>query len=115
MLIAASILIRGFECRMRRRAAHTQPRWWRPDMLFAARAAGSLSSTAVLEYRPTEILPSVVAISKYPARLCRPRRHNSRAHPREPRGSRPTKAAAPRETDSPLEERRFEPLVPPLK
>src|SRR5882762_132320 len=35
MLIAAWILIRGFECRMRRPAAHTQPRWWPPDMLPA--------------------------------------------------------------------------------
>src|SRR6266446_4742443 len=59
-----------------------------------------------------EILPSVVAISKYLARLCRPRRHSSRAHPREPPGSRPTKAASPRETDSPLEEAGFEPPVP---
>ena len=49
------------------------------------------------------------------ARLCRPRRHSSRAHPREPRGSRPTKAASPRETDSPLEEAGFEPSVPPAR
>src|SRR6266481_2948966 len=79
---------------------------------FAASAVGSLSSTAVLESGPTEILPSVVAISKYPARLCRPRRHNSRAHPREPRGSRPTTATSPRETDSPLEGDGFELSVP---
>src|ERR1700730_6110066 len=35
MLIAAWILIRGFECRMRRPAAHTQPRWEPPDVLPA--------------------------------------------------------------------------------
>ena len=72
---------------------------------FAASAFESLSGTAVLEYGPTEILPSVGAISKYSARRCRPRRHISRAHPREPWGSRPTKATSPRETDSPQEGR----------
>src|SRR6202023_3409254 len=80
---------------------------------FAASAFESLSGTAVLEYGPTEILPSVGAISKYSARRCRPRRHISRAHPREPWGSRPTKATSPRETDSPLEGSGFEPSVPP--
>jgi hypothetical protein len=64
---------------------------------------------------PTEILPSVGAISKYSARRCRPRRHISRAHPREPWGSRPTKATSPRETDSPPEQKGFEPLVPPTR
>src|SRR6202030_810513 len=51
-------------------------RWDRRGIL-----ANPISGTAVLEYGPTEILPPVCAISKHPARLCRPGRQAGRAHP----------------------------------
>ena len=44
--------------------------------------ADPLSGTPVLEYGATEILPPVGAISKHPARLCRPRRQADRPQPR---------------------------------
>src|SRR5271167_4458835 len=44
--------------------------------------ADPVSGIAVLEYGPTEILPPVGAASTRPARLCRPARQASRAHPR---------------------------------
>src|SRR3984893_10836345 len=64
-------------------------RWDRRGIL-----ANPISGTAVLEYGPAEILPPVGAISKHPARLCRPGRQASRGHPRGKPGSRPSKANA---------------------
>src|SRR5215813_10359344 len=74
--------------------------------------AAHISGTAVLEYGATEILPPVAAVSKYLARLCRPRRHSSRAHPREKPGFSTYESDLGRETDSPLEGNGFEPSVP---
>ena len=62
--------------------------------------------------RLTEILPAVGVVLTSPARLCRPRRQLSRAHPRETRGSRPAAARFVRDTDCPLEGGGFEPSVP---
>ena len=74
------------------------------------RSSNRAGSTAVLG--PTEILPPVAAVSKYLARLCRPRRHSSRAHPREKPGFSTYESDLGRETDSPLEGGGFEPSVP---
>jgi hypothetical protein len=53
-----------------------------------------VSGTAVLEYSPTEILLPVAAVSKQPARLCRPVAKPA-AHTRaESRGSPRSKADA---------------------
>jgi hypothetical protein len=71
-----------------------------------------VSGTAVLEYGPTEILPPVAAVSKQPARLCRPSRQASRAHPRGKPGFSTYESGLRRETDSPLEQAGFEPSVP---
>src|SRR5262249_25050962 len=78
----------------------------------ATTVANRLAGTAVLEYGATEILPPVAAVSKYLARLCRPRRHSSRAHPREKPGFSTYESDLGRETDSPLEGTGFEPSVP---
>src|SRR5882724_3340386 len=67
---------------------------------------------AVLEYGPTEILPQVGALSKHAERLCRPGHQASRAHPRGKPGFWTFEIGCGRETDSPLEERRFELSVP---
>ena len=72
----------------------------------------AISGTAVLEYGPTEILPPVGAISKHPARLCRPGRQASRAHPRGKPGFSTFESGCGRETDSLLEGDGFEPSVP---
>src|SRR5207253_6099901 len=71
-----------------------------------------ISGTAVLEYGLTEILPPVGAISKHPARLCRPGRRASRAHPRGKPGFSTCARGRGRETDSPLEGGGCEPSVP---
>src|SRR5207302_6102126 len=82
-------------------------RWDRRGIL-----ADPISGTAVLEYGPAEILPPVGAISKHPARLCRPGRQASRGHPRGKPGFSTCARGRGRETDSPLEGTRFEPSVP---
>ena len=71
--------------------------------------------TAVLEYGPTEILPPVGAISKHPARLCRPGRQAGRAHPRRKPGFSTLESGCGRETDCLLEGDGFEPSVPGTK
>ena len=50
-----------------------------------------------------------------PARLCRPRRQTSRAHPRGKPGFSTFESGYGRGTDSPLEGTRFEPSVPPTR
>src|SRR5271165_7696035 len=77
--------------------------------------ADPVSGIAVLEYGPTEILPPVGAASTRPARLCRPARQASCAHPRGKPGFLTYENGFGRETDSPLEGRGFEPLVPRQK
>ena len=84
-----------------------QLRWVQRGIL-----ADPISGTAVLEYGPTEILPPVGAISKHPARLCRPGRQASRAHPRGKPGFSTLESGCGRETDCLLEEAGFEPSVP---
>ena len=74
--------------------------------------ANPISGTAVLEYGPTEILPPVGAISKHPARLCRPGREASRAHPRGKPGFSTFDSGCGRETDCLLEGDGFELPVP---
>src|SRR5208282_1551842 len=74
--------------------------------------AAPVSGIAVLEYAPTEILPSVGAASTHPVRLCRPARQASRAHPRGKPGFSTYESGFGRETDSPLEGAGFEPAVP---
>src|SRR5207247_9373759 len=71
-----------------------------------------ISGTAVLEYGATEILPPVGTILKHPARRCRPGRQASRAQPRGKPAFSTLESSSGRETDSPLEEDGFEPLVP---
>src|SRR3984893_6987850 len=82
-------------------------RWDRRGIL-----ANPISGTAVLEYGPAEILPPVGAISKHPARLCRPGRQASRAHPRGKPGFSTFESGCGRETDCLLEGGGFEPSVP---
>src|SRR5205807_5449407 len=84
-----------------------QLRWVQRGIL-----ADPISGTAVLEYGPTEILPPVGAISKHPARLCRPGRQASRAHPRGKPGFSTFERGCGRETDCLLEGDGFEPSVP---
>src|SRR5271166_4360721 len=74
--------------------------------------ADPASGIAVLEYGPTEILPPVGAASTRPARLCRPARQASRAHPRGKPGFLTYENGFGRETDSPLERDGFETSVP---
>src|SRR5207237_7465371 len=74
--------------------------------------ADPISGAAVLEYGLTEILPPVGAISKYPARLCRPGRQAGRAHPRGKPGFSTFESGCGRETDCLLEGAGFEPSVP---
>src|SRR3984893_2329965 len=85
-------------------------RWDRRGIL-----ANPISGTAVLEYGPAEILPPVGAISKHPARLCRPGRQASRAHPRGKPGFSTFESGCGRETDCLLEGDGFEPSVPGTK
>jgi len=66
----------------------------------------------ILEYGPTEILAPVRAISKHPARLCRPGREASRAHPRGKPGFSTFDSGCGRETDCLLEGNGFELSVP---
>ena len=73
--------------------------------------ANPISGTAVLEYGPAEILPPVGAISKHPARLCRPGRQASRGHPRGKPGFSTFESGCGRETDCLLERAGFEPSV----
>jgi len=87
-----------------------QLRWVQRGIL-----ADPISGTAVLEYGPTEILPPVGAISKHPARLCRPGRQASRAHPRGKPGFSTPDSGCGRETDCLLEGAGFEPSVPIAK
>src|SRR3984893_13400212 len=82
-------------------------RWDRRGIL-----ANPISGTAVLEYAPAEILPPVGAISKHPARLCRPGRQASRGHPRGKPGFSTFESGCGRETDCLLEGDGFEPSVP---
>jgi hypothetical protein len=72
----------------------------------------TVTGTAVLEYGPAETLPPVGAISKHRARLCRPSRQASRAHPRGKPGFWAFESGCGRETDSLLEGAGFEPSVP---
>src|ERR1700738_703767 len=72
----------------------------------------TVTGTAVLEYGPTEILPQVGALSKHAERLCRPGRQAGRAHPRGKPGFWTFESGCGRETDSLLEETRFELSVP---
>src|SRR5271169_7246393 len=65
-----------------------------------------------MEYGPEEILPPVGAISKHRARLCRPGRQASRAHPRGKPGFSTFEGGCGRETDSLLERDGFETSVP---
>src|ERR1700737_3225273 len=74
--------------------------------------AAPISGTAVLEYGPAEILPPVGAISKHPARLCRPGRQASRAQLRGKPGFSTFESGCGRETDCLLEGDGFEPSVP---
>jgi hypothetical protein len=76
------------------------------------RRKGPISGTAVPKYGPREILPPVGAISKHPARLCRPSRHASRSHPRGKPGFSTLESGCGRETDCLLEGAGFEPSVP---
>jgi hypothetical protein len=57
-------------------------------------------------------LPPVGAISKHPARLCRPGRQASRGHPRAKPGFSTFESRCGRETDCLLEKDGFEPSVP---
>jgi len=77
--------------------------------------ADPISGTAVLESGPTEILPPVGAISKHPARLCRPGRQARRPEPSGKPGFLSYESGCGRETDSPLEGDGFEPSVPGTK
>jgi hypothetical protein len=79
--------------------------------LFFVRA----TSTRRREYGPTEILSPVGAISKHPARLCRPGPQASRAHPRGKPGFSTLDSGCGRETDCLLEEGGFETSVPRQK
>ena len=74
----------------------------RPDIVGAGMVFSptTITGTAVLEYGPTEILPPVGAISKHRARLCRPGRQASRAHPRGKPGFWTFESGCGRETDS---------------
>jgi hypothetical protein len=60
-------------------------------------------------------LPPVAAVLKQPARLCRPSRQASRAHPRGKPGFWTFESGCGRETGSPLEGSGFEPSVPLLR
>ena len=67
--------------------------------------ADHINGTAVLEYGPTEILPSVDAASKHPARLCRPGSPSQLPRPARKAGFSTFESGCGRETDSHLEGR----------
>src|SRR5215831_12101596 len=74
-----------------------------------------MTGGAVLEYRPTEILPPVGPMLPRPARLCRPRRSprpHTRGKPRLLDVGRRIPARDRFAPDSPLEGDGFELLVP---
>ena len=77
-----------------------------------------MTGGAVLEYRPTEILPPVGPMLPRPARLCRPRRSprpHTRGKPRLLDVGRRIPARDRFAPDSPLERDGFEPSVPRRK
>src|SRR5258708_39248647 len=107
--VAYSTCMKLQPIRIERSTAHLSREKARLHWVQRGIRADPISGTAVLEYGPTEILPPVGAISKHPARLCRPRRQASRAHPRGKPEFSTLDSGCGRETDCLLERAGFEP------